>query len=318
MPTGSSKLPLSDNNWFGSETVFLKATDSGNGAFPKSDSVQVVFTVLKKNSAPVITSAPVLSVNEDNNYSYTIVATDVDGDVLTYSAPVKPAWLSFSPATRILSGRPTNSEVGIHNVTLRVTDGDETVQQVFQITVANVNDVPVITSTPSTTVKVGDSYVYEITATDIDAGDVLTYSASIIPAWLSFTSGTNKGTLFGIPAQSNLGANGIILKVSDGHSDVIQGFTLMVSLQTGLGDLQTGEKIIVYPNPARDQVFLKTEKSAQIKFWLFDAAGTLVAEMHRENANEIEIDLAGISKGIYPYKIMINNDLVTGKLTIIN
>jgi hypothetical protein len=42
----------------------------------------------------------------------------------------------------VLSGTPTNSDVGVHNVALSVTDGTTTVNHEFTITVANTNDAP--------------------------------------------------------------------------------------------------------------------------------------------------------------------------------
>ena len=104
---------------------------------------QAIITIEDTNSPPVINSVPVTSVNEDDLYTYTFFATDVDvGDVLILSDPIRPNWLNFDPATGILSAIPSDSEVGTHNVTLRVSDGDSDVDQSFAIEVINVNDVP--------------------------------------------------------------------------------------------------------------------------------------------------------------------------------
>ena len=92
------------------------------------------------------------TATEDAAYSYTFTVNDVDvGDTLTLSAPTLPAWLSFDTGTGILSGTPTNAEVGTHNVVLRVNDGTVDVDQSFTITVGNTNDAPTITSTAVTT-----------------------------------------------------------------------------------------------------------------------------------------------------------------------
>ena len=94
------------------------------------------------NTDPVITSTEVTAVDEDDTYSYTFTATDDDGDDLTLSAPTLPSWLGFTPATGVLTGTPTNADVGDHNVTLRVNDGTIDVDQDFTITVSNTNDSP--------------------------------------------------------------------------------------------------------------------------------------------------------------------------------
>lgn len=311
-------VSVNDLNWYGSETITLKARDSGSGAFQKTDSVDVVFTVTKGNEPPVITSVPLTTTNEDNNYSYTITATDNDGDPLTYSAPLIPAWLSFSSSTRILSGKPTNSEVGIHNITLRVTDGKDPVDQSFQLTVVNVNDLPVITSTPITSVDVNTAYLYEFTATDVDVGDILTYSALSKPGWLNFSADEIKGILYGTPLAVNIGPNSVILKVSDGKADILQGFTIMVNNPTGIDENGVNNKYTIYPNPANHIVYFKSYLPANIKLMIYDASGLLQKEVIAKNTNELEIDVSDLPKGMYLYKILTDNNIITGKLSLID
>lgn len=52
-----------------------------------------------------------------------------------------------------------------------------------------INRTPRFTSTPVTTVAVGGTYTYDITATDDDVGDTVTLSA-VVPDWLSLTNNT--------------------------------------------------------------------------------------------------------------------------------
>jgi len=64
------------------------------------------------NYAPVITSTPVASVNEDSPYTYTLQGRDYEGTALTKSIVVKPSWLTFNTTTGVLSGTPVNANVG--------------------------------------------------------------------------------------------------------------------------------------------------------------------------------------------------------------
>ncbi|MFY0605444.1 MAG: hypothetical protein JXR10_01945 [Cyclobacteriaceae bacterium] len=48
------------------------------------------------NTAPTFTSAPVTSVDESAEYSYTIETSDVDNHAVTVTATTKPDWLSFT------------------------------------------------------------------------------------------------------------------------------------------------------------------------------------------------------------------------------
>src|SRR5205823_9647814 len=60
----------------------------------------------------------------------------------------------------------------------------------------------------------GQSYSNSIagTATDPDAGDTLTYSKAVGPAWLSIAA---NGTLTGVPTSGNGGTNYITARVTD-------------------------------------------------------------------------------------------------------
>nr|WP_324258972.1 DUF4347 domain-containing protein [Cellvibrio fontiphilus] len=174
-------------------------------------------TVVNVNGAPVINSNAITTATQDVAYSYTFAAVDSDaGDVLTLSAPTLPSWLSFNPATGLLSGIPTNANVGSHAVMLRATDVDGlSVDQSFSITVANVNDAPTITGTPTTSVDQDVAYSFTPTASDVDVGDVLTYSITNRPTWAAFDTAT--GALTGTPINADVGTtSGIVITVSDG------------------------------------------------------------------------------------------------------
>ena len=193
-----------------------------------SDNVSVSITVDNVNDAPTITSTAVTTATEDAAYSYTFAVNDVDvGDTLTLSAPTLPAWLSFDPATGILSGTPSNAEVGTHNVVLRVNDGTVDVDESFTITVSNANDAPTITSTAVTTATEDAAYSYTFAVNDVDVGDTLTLSAPTLPAWLSFDPAT--GILSGTPSNAEVGTHNVVLRVNDGTVDVDESFTITVS-----------------------------------------------------------------------------------------
>lgn len=211
------------NNEVGTHNVTLKVNDGT----AEVDQVFVI-TVQNTNDAPVVSSTAVTSVNEDAEYTYTVTATDVDaGNVLTYNAPELPSWLTFNTTTRVLSGTPTNAAVGLHNVTLRVSDGTINTDQAFTINVINTNDAPTISSVAITTVDEDASYSYTITASDVDAGSNLVYSAPTLPSWLSFN--TSSRVLSGAPTNSEVGTHHVTLRVNDGTVDIDQAFTITVA-----------------------------------------------------------------------------------------
>lgn len=132
-------------------------------------------TVVNVNDAPSITSVAITTATQDVAYSYTLVASDADtGDVITLSAVTKPSWLTFNAASGVLSGTPSNADVGMHPVMLRVTDTDGlTAEQSFTITVTNVNDAPVAISS-TVTLEEDSSVMITLMGEDVD-NDPLTY-----------------------------------------------------------------------------------------------------------------------------------------------
>jgi hypothetical protein len=183
--------------------------------------------------APIITSTPVTAATEDIAYSYTLTYRKADSNPIILSAPTLPAWLTFNPSTGVLSGTPTNDNVGNNAVKLSLTNGSVTIDQPFTINVANVNDLPVITSTPATSVDEDVAYSYTLTATDVDAGATLTFSAPVLPAWMSFNTST--GVLSGTPTNDQVGTAAsadfdVILRVTDNTSAYVeQPFTIKVN-----------------------------------------------------------------------------------------
>jgi hypothetical protein len=184
------------------------------------------------NFAPAVTSTPVTTGKQDVAYSYTFATDDIDvspADVLTLSAPTIPSWLTFNwtpgQKTATLTGTPHNGDVGITNVTLRVTDTHTPVNQTFTINVANVNDPPVITSAaPVTTGTEKVSYSHTFTVSDADVNDTITISKITLPGWLTFTytPGAKTATISGIPGNDNTGIQPVLLRASDGHGGVVE------------------------------------------------------------------------------------------------
>lgn len=229
--TGGQNLVLNyAPNANGSAQITVRATDPG-ALF-----VETTFTVTVPpvNAPPVFTSAPVTAATEDAPYSYAITTSDPDaGDTLTITAPTLTAWLTLADngdGTASLTGTPANANVGVHNVTLRVSDGTVSVDQTFTVTVANVNNAPVFTSTPVTAATEDSPYIYNVTVTDADLGDVLTITVPTLPARLSLTdNGGGTAVLAGMPANADVGVNNVTLRASDGTVNVNQTFTITVT-----------------------------------------------------------------------------------------
>ncbi len=184
----------------------------------------ITLTVADLNDAPIITSNPILSVLEDQPYTYTLIATDVDAsnDILTPSVVGSlPSWLSFDTNTGVLSGTPDYTNVGLHNITLRVSDGNGGVtDQAFTIEVINVNDAPVIVSQVAN-IDFDEDSSREIVFTDINVTDSDPDDTYPIGFTLTVLPGNNY-TVVNNVVSPNPDWNGTLtvpVKVNDGDAD---------------------------------------------------------------------------------------------------
>jgi hypothetical protein len=169
------------------------------------------------NRAPSISGTPGTSVVVGAGYSFRPVASDPDGNSLTFSIQNKPTWASFSASTGRLNGTPAASDVGTSaRITITVADAAlSTSLPSFTIQVtAAANRTPTISGTPPTSVTVGANYTFQPSAADAD-GNPLTFAITNKPAWATFNTAT--GALTGAPVAADVGSYAsITISVSDG------------------------------------------------------------------------------------------------------
>ena len=180
-----------------------------------------ISTSRQPNQAPVFAADPIAGAGatEDAAYVGTVAgsATDVDaGDAQSYSLLSGPSWLGVA-GDGTLSGTPANSHVGPNSFTIRVSDlAGRFADATLEITVVNANDDPVFTADPIAGAGATEDSAYVGTvagsASDVDAGDALSYSLQSGPSWLGVAS---DGTLSGTPDNSHVGPNSFTIRVSD-------------------------------------------------------------------------------------------------------
>lgn len=199
------------------------------------------------NHAPTLaTPLADQTVQEDAPFNIVIPPTvfaDQDaGDVLTLTANLAdgstlPAWLTFNAATATFSGMPDDAQVGILDLKVTATDsGNFSVSDVFALMVTNVNEAPTVVVPLANQTAVEDTaFTFVVpgsTFTDVDAGDVLTYSATLaggapLPSWLSFDPITR--TFSGTPLNSNVDTLALTVMVTDqGNLSALTNFTLAI------------------------------------------------------------------------------------------
>lgn len=191
------------------------------------------------------TSTPNKNTTDRVTYSYNISAAGSNA-TLSITAETIPAWLTFTAgtsatgnATASISGKPAFSDIGKHNVSIKLSDGNSTIYQNYEIEVIDGNPIK-FTSTPVMKINAGQLYSYSITATG-DEGATFHISATK-PEWLSLNSSTLPATLSGTPTMSDLGKAAVVLTLTDNvgmKKTITQEFEILVS------DPNAVEKLII-------------------------------------------------------------------------
>ncbi|MEA5594719.1 putative Ig domain-containing protein, partial [Rivularia sp. UHCC 0363] len=132
------------------------------------------------NDAPIVEN-PIANqiIDKDTTFNFSVpnnTFKDADADKLTLNASLEdnlplPNWLIFNPETATFSGTSTNN-LGAINIKVTATDNAGlATQNIFTLTVANINDAPTINTNQNFTIdensRVG-SFVDQVLATDAD------------------------------------------------------------------------------------------------------------------------------------------------------
>jgi len=234
-----------DRDFNGSTTFTYRA---GDGA-TQSGATTVTITVTAVNDPPFATNAAKTTVKEGETYSFTLTASDPDDTTPTITAPTLPSWLTFTaPAT--ISGTPADANVGVHSVTMSISDGvAPAVAFQFQITVENVDHAPAIATIPEQTATEGAPVDIDLAAfvTDSDTpATSLTYALIADPA-LPGLALSPAGRLTGTPQLgASAGTHTVRFTVSDG-TNTVPGQLRLVVVPAGRVDLAV--TMSASPNP---------------------------------------------------------------------
>ena len=217
--------PAADYN--GTDSFTYKVSDGRGGVSTGT----ITVTVDPVNDRPVATATTV-SANEDNSVSGRVVATDVDGDALTFSIPSNggPAHGTVTMnADGTFNYVPAANFNGTDTFTYQVSDGKggTTTAQV-SVNVAAVNDAP--TTGDSTASGNEDGQIAgRVVANDAD-GDALSFSVPSNggPAHGAVTMNAD-GSYTYVPSANFNGTDSFTYTVSDGKGGTTTG-TVQVSV----------------------------------------------------------------------------------------
>jgi hypothetical protein len=175
--------------------------------------LKAVANVFVAERPPVIAALPDFTVDEGKLLSFTINASDPNGDNLAYSASSLLAGASLDPLTGKFSWTPDYSQTGTYKVRFTVSNVSQLPDsRTVSIVVNLANRPPVFATISNSIVTAGDALNFKVSASDPD-GDSLTYSATDLPAGASFDPTTQN---FSWP-QTVSGSYTVQFTVSDGQ-----------------------------------------------------------------------------------------------------
>lgn len=235
------------------------------------------------------TSAGTLAtINERENYSLTLVASDSDGDSLTYTktAGSLPPGITLSTAG-VLAGVPLEVDRRkTFTFVARVTDGIYSVDRTFDLVVLG-SDGPSWTTASGNilTVNDGDYIDYQLVATDQD-DTIISYmiTSGTLPAGLELnkTSGKIKGVVTYVNDSTQV--YNFTVRASDGvtNSDRIFSITYQANEYPPRSDTST---------ITADTTSYSADKDDITSLYFNQAENSIIATIRHLNYNIVDVDV---------------------------
>jgi large repetitive protein len=205
---------------FNGTDSFTYTVSDGNGG---TTTGTVTLSVAAVNDAPV-TSGGEATIAEDGSVTGQLVASDVDGDAITFGLAQNGAPTNGTVAVNpdgSYSYTPNPNFAGTDSFTYQVSDGNGgTTLGTITVTVTNTNDVPT-TSGASLAGQEDGSIAGQVTGYDAD-GDALSFAVDGAPANGTVTMNPD-GSFSYTPAANFNGTDSFTYTVSDGNGGTTTG-----------------------------------------------------------------------------------------------
>jgi len=158
------------------------------------------------SQSPVVTAIADITIDEDNSKTLDIIATDPDGDAITYSALSDTNAVTTSISASTLTLTPKANWNGVATITAYASDGTHKDSTTFKLTVTPVNDIAAIADVTidedkSAEVALTTTFTGTTTFTAVSVSDSVT--ASISASTLTLTPNANWNGVANITAYAS-------------------------------------------------------------------------------------------------------------------
>jgi RHS repeat-associated protein len=205
----------------------------------------VLVEATRPNTAPVITSTPVMSADEGKIWTYQLTGSDFENSPLSFSVSANyplPDGMIFDSETGLVTWTPSSANVGqTYTLQFEVSDGDKSSSQRFTLTVYAKNNPPTVTNISPQTAMAGAAMRVDVRANDLDKQDRLTYSLDTDSQQRGMTIDAY-GRMTWTPAQNQVGETySVTIYVTDGRDEPVSTtFTVTVTADTAAPTIVIG------------------------------------------------------------------------------
>ncbi|HLA40417.1 MAG TPA: putative Ig domain-containing protein, partial [Candidatus Glassbacteria bacterium] len=197
----------------GTFVVQFSVSDGKGGAATISVLATISSPTEVPNQAPVFGDVQNYVLNAGTSLSFTVLATDPDGQTLTYGILDAPRNSTFDAATRTFSFTPELTQAGTFKPTFTVSDGKLGARVKVEIEVKKVNQAPVLDAIPENrTVPERDLLHFFVTGSDPD-NDPVTLSVTGLPNNAKFVPAS--GNFLFQPVIGQAGSYDLTFKITD-------------------------------------------------------------------------------------------------------
>ncbi|WP_264487239.1 beta strand repeat-containing protein [Luteolibacter arcticus] len=219
--TGSSALLAGDTFQLFSATTYTGTLGSitlpslSPGLVWETGNLAVNGTI--RVGAPPLALNDSFAIQKDTVGNFPVMAndTDADGDILSLLAVTQGAHGSVAISGSNVTYTPAAGYMGPDSFTYTIADGGNgTSTATVSVTVTRVNQAPTLNALASTNTTEDAAFSVSIAseASDVDAGETLTFSRQSGPSWLTVAA---NGAISGSPTNDDVGVNEFVIRVTD-------------------------------------------------------------------------------------------------------
>ena len=187
------------------------------------------------NSAPVIPGGNTLalSTNEDESLAHNLSASDIDGDSLNWSitSVASNGTASIEASSGAITYQPNPNWYGSDSFSVSVSDSTVSSSITISVTVASVDDLPVISSpiTDQSMSEDQENLVLDLSQVfqDLDTSDTFTYLATSNNENLATVSISDTNLVISLLANQS-GSTTVLVQATSGSQTISDSFNLVV------------------------------------------------------------------------------------------